>query len=274
MSMYDPADDDDKLQALIKLAGSVGAQLSNIAASLEAELAVLATCSGARTAAALALMRRKTRETEQIADLLLSFASESKVRPRVISLSQLVSELRPMLRDMLSPAIELTLDCSTSAYEVFVDPNELTRVICALVARAQDAMREQGTLLICVRPTEPPAVDNHFQLEISDTGSEVVALRGIFEPVLARKSFGLWLGLSTVYGRVRQMHGSIKVEHGLNGLRFTITIPAAHSPDNSPRASCPQQNVSALGTERAPPHTGAVEALDRILTPAIGCKAE
>jgi two-component system, cell cycle sensor histidine kinase and response regulator CckA len=66
-------------------------------------------------------------------------------------------------------------------------------------------------------------------IDVADTGPCIppLALRRTFEPILARKTFGLWLGLATAYGIVRQMGGHVTVDSDANGTRFSIFLPTA-----------------------------------------------
>jgi CheY-like chemotaxis protein len=133
--------------------------------------------------------------------------------------------------------IELRLALDPNLPDVLVDPGHMIQVVMNLALNARDAMHNGGTLGIRTAAgarasAEGNGASQHAQLIVSDTGTgidpKVVPL--IFDPFFTTKpqGEGSGLGLSTVYGIVKQSGGQIDVQSELDrGTTFTITLPPA-----------------------------------------------
>ena len=233
MATYDPADDPEKMRALVQLAASIADQLANVACSLAAEADMLVRHDAAQHLPAIAkLIKRSARRTDAIVSDLLACAGQRPVQPRVLSIATVLSELAPMFQCMVGPSVTLTIDCAANIRPIYADLFQLEQIFCTLVARARDAIPDTGALTIRAAnlwQSEPDPGNDQVCVEIADTGAAIPPdlLRRIFDPKLARKSYGLWLGLATMYGSVIQMHGRITVQSDqLGGCKFTILLPA------------------------------------------------
>ena len=234
MAIYDPATDSDKMRALVQLAASIADQLANVAISLAVEAEMLTTRDASQHLQTIAaLIKRSATRTDGIARGLLLFSGREPSRPQVISASAVLSDLLPMLRRMVGDSVKLILEYDNQDCLICVDARQIEQIICTLVARARDAMPARGTIKIRVRnlpPSERPDFEaDQVCIEIIDTGFAIRSLENIFEPVLTRNSYGLRLGLSTVYGAVVQMSGQITIESTSIGTTFTILLPAAQT---------------------------------------------
>jgi signal transduction histidine kinase len=184
---------------------------------------------------------RKTGErAAKLTKQLLSFSRREVVDPRVLSVNQVVCDLSRMLQRIIGEDIELMTRLEDDLWRVKSDPAQIEQVIMNLVVNARDAMPGGGTLTIetrnvtldeayCAYHVEAQQGD-HVVLTIGDTGegmdAEVKA--HLFEPFFTTKERGqgTGLGLSTVFGIVRQNNGHIRVESRLNrGTRFLIYLP-------------------------------------------------
>ncbi|HEY8551741.1 MAG TPA: ATP-binding protein [Vicinamibacterales bacterium] len=188
-----------------------------------------------------AQIRRAAERASLLTRQLLAFSRKQFLQPRVLDLNAVVAENSEMLRRLISEQIELLVRLDPQPLSVKVDPSQLQQVLMNLAVNARDAMPGGGTLTI---ETGRVQLDAHAlggtpefepgpyaQLVVSDTGVGMDALTRarIFEPFFTTKRVGegTGLGLSTVYGIVRQSGGHVVVdsERG-KGSRFTIYLPA------------------------------------------------
>jgi two-component system, cell cycle sensor histidine kinase and response regulator CckA len=156
---------------------------------------------------------------------LLSFSRRKAVNPRVMDLSEVVLQSQRMLNRILGEDIRLVVSVAKGSSCVEADSGQIERIILNLAANARDAMPAGGTLTISVR-----SLPDHVELVISDTGTgmDEETLLHLFEPFFTTKQHagGSGLGLSIVYGIVKQSRGNISVESKPGaGSCFTISLP-------------------------------------------------
>ncbi len=170
-----------------------------------------------------------------LTDQLLAFSRRKVSRPRRVDLREQVREVERVLSRAVGELIELRVEESPEPCDVMADPMQLTQVILNLVANAREAMPQGGRLTLSTgisRGLENAAPDQKFALlEVADTGSAIgdETLPHIFEPFFAPKSHskGSGLGLSTVYGIVKQAGGEIMVTSKPEaGTVFRVYFPA------------------------------------------------
>ena len=181
-----------------------------------------------------------TRAASRAASLvqqLLAFSRRQVLEPKVLDLNEIVKGLGGMLERIIGEHIRIIYSLAPSAALVKVDPVQMEQVIINLAVNARDAMERGGTLTIATgtadleRSGERPA-GNYFMLMVKDTGCgmDPSILGCIFEPFFTTKErgYGTGLGLSTVYGIVKQSGGEIKVESRPGeGSVFRIYLPFA-----------------------------------------------
>lgn len=191
---------------------------------------------------------------------LLAFSRRQVVEPKPVSLNRLVTESWDMLGRLVGEDIEIVADLATEAGQVMADPGQLHQVLMNLVVNARDAMPEGGRLRIAISRVEvdQQTAASHSEgrpgsyvvLTVSDTGigmSEETRQK-IFEPFFTTKGEGTGLGLSTVYGIVRQAGGWIEVDGGLgSGATFRIGLPRLAGPVSEDLPAAPTTGLR--GTE-------------------------
>jgi CheY-like chemotaxis protein len=170
---------------------------------------------------------------------LLAFSRKQLAVRRVLDLREIVADMDNMLRRLLGEDVELVTVTDPSLGHVKADRSQIEQVLMNLVVNARDAMPAGGTLTIEDENVDLDAetceglgiAPGHYvKLAVSDTGTGIDAgtRARIFEPFFTtkEKGRGTGLGLSTVYGIVKQSGGYIKVdsEPG-NGASFTIWLP-------------------------------------------------
>ena len=171
---------------------------------------------------------------------LLAFSRHQIMEPKVLSINSIIQDVEKMVKRLLTERIRTYLSLYAQPDTVFVDQGQIEQVIMNLVVNARDAMSGSGSLQIRTRNVScdsllpvasgdlPPG--EYVCLEIEDSGSGISKenLSRIFEPFFTTKErgSGTGLGLSTVYGIVRQTQGHIDVESVVDqGTTFRIYLP-------------------------------------------------
>jgi two-component system cell cycle sensor histidine kinase/response regulator CckA len=171
---------------------------------------------------------------------LLAFSRQQTLRPQVLQLGDVLSELSILLGRLLGENVELTLDQASDLWPAKADLPQFEQVVINLAVNARDAMEDGGKLFIrTANVTEaqsrelglthlPPA--DYVMIEVQDSGcgmSEEVQQK-IFEPFFSTKEIGrgTGLGLSTVYGIVKQTGGYIFVDSEVGkGTAMRVYLP-------------------------------------------------
>ena len=177
---------------------------------------------------------------------LLAFSRQQTLQPRVLNLVDVLSELTNLLRRLIGAQVKLEMVHGRDVGLVKVDQGQLEQVIINLVVNARDAMPQGGTVTLRTRSLhqgksvmrgqdEMPSGD-YVAIEVTDTGVGIPRenIQRIFEPFFSTKEVGsgTGLGLSTVYGIVRQTGGFVGVESQMNkGSVFTVYLPTYNEAD-------------------------------------------
>src|SRR5436190_13385703 len=191
---------------------------------------------------------------------LLAFSRQQTLRPQVLQLPDVVSEVSHLLKRLLGETVQLVVKHGRDLFPVRADPGQLEQVIVNLSVNARDAMAGKGggTLTIQTYSVKSNQVAelgsdilpiaDYSALSVTDTGTGISpsVLGKIFEPFFTTKEVGkgTGLGLSTVYGIVKQSGGFIFADSKVDqGTRFVIYLPvhreeagaAAHARAKRPR---------------------------------------
>jgi PAS domain S-box-containing protein len=192
---------------------------------------------------------------------LVAFSRKQVLQVKAVDLRDVVSGIEQLLRRTVRKNIALKTTLSGSPCPVAVDVGQVEQILMNLAVNAQDAMPDGGELAIHVAPAEIDAAfcaahhgakpGRYAALIVSDTGSgmDEVTRQHAFEPFFSTKNNqGTGLGLSSVYGVVKQHAGSIWIdsEPG-HGARFRIYFPAV-PPPAAPEAQAPSRQAYR-GTE-------------------------
>jgi CheY-like chemotaxis protein len=204
---------------------------------------------------------------ERAADLtrqLLTFSRQQPVASRVVELNEAVCQMERMLRRLLGEDIRLEVWPAESPTPVRTDPGQLEQVLLNLAVNSRDAMPHGGRLSIGVEQVELDrqylerhaiacGAGRYARITVTDTGcgmNEETRSR-IFEPFFTTKApgQGTGLGLSTVYGIVKQNAGFVWVysEIGI-GTSFKVYLPLT-TPRIEDTVALPEPELPILGTE-------------------------
>ena len=257
-----------KMEALGRLAGGIAHDFNNLLTIIQLSTRLLHRQLGPddKLAGFVEQIQDAGRRAVDLTQQLLRFSRREVVEPQVLNLNQVVVDLSQMLRRIIGEDIELVTVLDETLWPVKVDPAQIEQVIMNLVVNARDAMPEGGALTIetanivfdeeysaSYSDVEP---GEHLMLSICDTGvgmDEGVRTH-LFEPFFTTKQQGqgTGLGLSTVFGIVKQNEGHIQVDSYLGqGTTFRIYLPRALSGEVRPpsRTLLPEAADVPPGTE-------------------------
>ena len=247
-----------KMQAVGQLAGGVAHDFNNILTAIigHCDLMLMRHSPGDSDYDDIQQIRTNGNRAAGLTRQLLAFSRQQTLRPQVLQLPDVVSEVSNLLKRLMGETVRLDVHHGRNLGAVRADPGQLEQVVVNLAVNARDAImaanpRGGGTLRIetkAVTAAEVRALGNdvlppadYTALIVSDTGTGIAPdiIGKIFEPFFSTKDKfkGTGLGLSTVYGIVKQSGGWIFAESPPGeGARFSIFLPVhAAGPVASPR---------------------------------------
>jgi len=231
-----------KVEAVGRLAGGVAHDFNNILTAINGytEL-LLRKLPPEDPRFRLAEQIRKSAERASgLTRQLLAFSRKQALQPRILNLSNVVTDIEKMLRRLIGEDIELHTIRGAAVGNVRADPAQIEQVIMNLAVNARDAMTNGGKLIIEVaratlhedytRQHGDVEPGEYVMLSVTDTGSGMTdeVRAHIFEPFFTTKpqGKGTGLGLATCYGIVKQSGGHIDVFTELGkGTTFRIYLP-------------------------------------------------
>ncbi len=234
-----------KMDAIGRMSSGISHDFNNVLQIIMGNLVPLAERLNDRELAeeylepAIAASRRGRDLTRR----LLSLAKSEPINPRPVDISKLISEMIDLLRSTFPSDIEIEFVDSTHCLFAMVDSAQLEMALLNLFMNARDAMGSRGCLTIAIKQEEmgPGEAEMHrlsvgpyLSISVSDNGIGISQeeLERVFEPFFSSKvsSDGTGLGLSMVYGFVKESNGIVFVESKLNvGTTFSILLPHAMS---------------------------------------------
>lgn len=231
-----------KMQAIGQLAGGVAHDFNNLLTGMIGfcDLLLLRHKPGDYSFTDIMQIKQNANRAANLVRQLLAFSRQQTLQPRVMNVDDAVVELVNLLRRLIGENIELKMSHGADAGMIKVDQNQFEQVIINLVVNARDAMPTGGRLSLVTgglrlereetRGTETIPPGDYVTIAVSDTGCGIRPenLARLFEPFFTTKPVGsgTGLGLSTVYGIVRQTGGFIVVESEPGeGSVFTLLIP-------------------------------------------------
>ncbi|KQM86081.1 histidine kinase [Sphingomonas sp. Leaf23] len=245
-----------KMQAVGQLAGGVAHDFNNILTAIigHCDLMLMRHAPGDSDYDDIQQIRANSNRAASLTRQLLAFSRQQTLRPQVLQLPDVISEVSNLLKRLLGETVQLVVNHGRGLGSVRADPGQLEQVVVNLAVNARDAMLSQGgnrnVLTIETLATsaqEVRAMDDdvlpvgdYVTLKVSDTGTGIPAdvLPKIFEPFFTTKEVGkgTGLGLSTVYGIIKQSGGYIFAESRAGqGSTFTIHLPVHAAAAEPPR---------------------------------------
>jgi two-component system, cell cycle sensor histidine kinase and response regulator CckA len=231
-----------KMQAVGQLAGGVAHDFNNILTGIigHCDLMLMRHTPGDSDYDDIQQIKNNSNRAASLTRQLLAFSRQQTLRPQILQLPDIVSEISNLLQRLLGETVTLTVKHGRNLGAVRADPGQLEQVIVNLAVNARDAMPRGGMLTIQTYPVSIAEVRklgsdilpiaDYTALSVSDTGSGIPPeiLSKIFEPFFTTKEVGkgTGLGLSTVYGIVKQSGGFIFADSKVGeGTSFVIYLP-------------------------------------------------
>lgn len=254
-----------KMEAVGKLTGGVAHDFNNILTIIQGNIQLLQMAADDKDVTEQAL-RRATSACDRAADLtrrLLAFSRKQSLVPRDTDIGALVIGLRDLLGRTLGETIDVNVNAPIKIAFARVDPNQLENALVNLAINARDAMPEGGTLTIDVMQrqtydvvgTGEDALDpgRYTVIEVSDTGVGMPpsVMEHVFEPFFTTKEVGAGtgLGLSMVYGFVKQSGGVTRIESTEGqGTRVAIYLPESVGDEEHKNSTRPTEVVPHAGS--------------------------
>lgn len=195
---------------------------------------------------------------------LLAFSRKQVLKPKVLDLNAIVLNMDKMVRRLINENIEMRTSVEKNLGALKADPGQIEQVILNLIVNARDAMPDGGRLWIETRNVELESgmasdqasikAGSYVTLSVRDTGVgiSVETLPHIFEPFYTTKQNGrgTGLGLSTVYGIVKQSGGHISVTSELGkGTTFKVYLPRVEEAEQRPQKAEWTESATGGGGE-------------------------
>ncbi|MCT4559491.1 MAG: ATP-binding protein [Pelagimonas sp.] len=240
-----------KMQAIGQLAGGVAHDFNNLltAISGHCDLLLLRHDQGDPDYSDLVQINQNANRAAALVGQLLAFSRKQTLQPEVLDLRDTLSDLAHLLNRLVGEKVRLTLNHDPVLPAVRGDRRQLEQVMMNLVVNARDAMPDGGEIVIETerrilrealhRDRAIVAPGTYVSVRITDEGIGIPKdkLQKVFEPFFTTKRTGegTGLGLSTVYGIVKQTGGYIFVDSIVGqGTCFTLLFPSHETLEKAP----------------------------------------
>ncbi|WP_229491514.1 hybrid sensor histidine kinase/response regulator [Massilia sp. HP4] len=256
-----------KMEAVGQLTGGIAHDFNNMLAVVSNAMELLGrrlAGSDERALHYVGIAKGGVRRAAQLTQRLLAFSRQQPLQPESVCANDLVAGMSELIRHSLGGAIRVELELGGDPWLLHVDHNQLEHAILNLAVNARDAMERGGQLLI---QTANRVLDRHAFVELGDaapseyvmiavadtgTGMAREVLAKAFEPFFTTKEVGrgTGLGLSQVYGFVKQSGGQVRIDSVPGqGTRVELYLPRHLAPASMAVPSVP--SVAAPDIVRA-----------------------
>jgi two-component system cell cycle sensor histidine kinase/response regulator CckA len=243
-----------KMQAVGQLAGGIAHDFNNLLTAMIGfcDLLLMRHPAGDQSFADIMQIKQNSNRAANLVRQLLAFSRKQVLQPEIIDVTGVLAESSNLVRRLIGENIELNMNHGRDLRLVKVDQGQLEQVIINLAVNARDAMQGGGILTILtsniniedrysldknfISPMEDEEIESgeYILIEVADTGTGIPKhlISKIFEPFFSTKDVGAGtgLGLSTVYGIVKQTGGYIYLTTEENkGTKFSIFLKSYES---------------------------------------------
>jgi signal transduction histidine kinase len=243
-----------KMEAVGQLTGGVAHDFNNLLTVVLGNIELIKRRTGEQheLARQIDAVRLAAEKGGALTRQLLAFSRRQRLNPLTVDLNVLIADFAPLLRQAVGEAVIIDLSLAAEPLPAHLDPAQFESALLNLAVNARDAMEGRGALSIAA--TTVGEDDARILVTVRDTGQGMdagVASR-IFEPFFTTKEIGKGsgLGLSQVYGFVRQSGGEISVSSSPGqGAVFEIYLPRSQAA-LSPRGASGEAGETVRGSER------------------------
>ena len=237
-----------KMDVVGQLTGGIAHDFNNILAIILGNIELLGeqVSGNAEIEHFVETLERTTRRGAELTQRLLAFSRRQPLDPQDIDITRLVDGMTSMLRRTLGETVGIETDWDPDVWHIHADAGQMENALVNLAINARDAMPDGGMLTFAIanatRDAVPDFVDagedgedgdiDYVRVMVRDTGTGMSAdvLQHVFEPFFTTKDVGKGsgLGLSMVYGFVRQSNGRVRIESSEGqGTAVTLFMPRA-----------------------------------------------
>ncbi len=254
-----------KMEAIGQLTGGIAHDFNNLLAIIQGniELVQEKVKGDPVLAEMIDYALRASERGASLTKRLLAYSRQQPLAPKPVDIAVLIAGMTDLMRRALGETIEVRTHMAPGLWPTRIDQNELEHAMLNLAVNARDAMPNGGTLSIEAENTELDGAyaDHNIEVRpgayvmiaITDTGAGMTkeVIEHVFEPFFTTKPIGQGsgLGLSMVYGFVKQSGGHIKVysEPG-HGTTVRLYLPRfAEKPEAEPAPYAPPLDVDRTG---------------------------
>jgi PAS domain S-box-containing protein len=252
----------NRLDALGQLAGGIAHDFNNVITVIRGTTSLIAErLEDPGLLADLGDIRGAADRASSLTRQLLAFSRQQVLQPERVRVTEVIEPMARMLSRIIGENIDLSITTTGAPGAVMIDAGQLEQIVANLVVNARHAIRGAGEIRIDVSEVEVEPGDElvesgalqpgpHVSLEVVDDGSGMppAVVERAFEPFFTTKSAGegTGLGLSMVYGTVRQSGGHIQIE-SREGLGTSVRILLPEVPANE---TAPRDPAVAMGPDR------------------------
>ncbi|MCP4150212.1 MAG: MEKHLA domain-containing protein [bacterium] len=233
-----------KMEAIGKLAGGVAHDFNNLLTAIigYSELMLVKMDTENPHRDGIKEIKKAGERAASLTQQLLAFSRKQMLKPKLLDMNTVVSGIEKMLKRIIGENISFISSLEPGLMQVKADPGQIEQILLNLSVNAGDAMQKGGKLTL---KTANRIIDENYCnlnpesrpgkfvcLSITDTGEGMTkeTLQHIFEPFFTTKKVGTGLGLSVVYGIIKQHNGWITVYSEVgDGTTFSILLPAIES---------------------------------------------
>ncbi|MDX1630769.1 MAG: PAS domain-containing protein [Thermoanaerobaculia bacterium] len=240
-----------KMEAVGRLAGGIAHDFNNLLTVIrsQSDLLRMDLASSSSLVEEVEVIQRASDRAARLTSQLLAFSREQMLRPRIVDLNGILSDMEELLDRVLGETINVETEYARDLPPIRVDSGQIEQVVLNLAVNARDAMPEGGTVRLSTEVEEldreevgeRPGLEpgSYVCLEVSDTGvgMDEEARARVFEPFFTTKegAEGTGLGLAVSYGIVKQSGGTIHVDSEPGeGATFTVRFPPAEGAPGEP----------------------------------------
>ncbi|WP_122390781.1 hybrid sensor histidine kinase/response regulator [Pseudomonas savastanoi] len=256
-----------KMDAVGQLTGGIAHDFNNLLAGISGSLELitkrLAQGRVGDVDRYMSVAQGAVRRAASLTHRLLAFSRRQNLSPRVTNVNVLIQDMEELIARTVGPEIDIKVVAHDDLWPALIDHAQLESSLLNLCLNARDAMPSGGRIVIetanasieeCTDPDHGIPAGEHLSIRVTDTGMGMSpdTVAKAFEPFFTTKPIGAGtgLGLSMVYGFVRQSGGQIRVESVEGqGTSVVMHLPR-HIAENAPRAAEPEI------TEEPAHHTG------------------